>query len=271
VTAVVDIVNQAASQIGARAQCTSVNPSDGTPLGDAASLLYTGRIQALLRAAHWNCCRWQAPLTLLKAAAGTPPNVNGTTLPIPPLGFLYEYAYPADCLAGRFVIPTPLPQPAVSPPLTTGPIQVLPFARLSVSVPFVTALDFNTQVPPARVKVILTNAYTAQLVYTADISNEPDLWDPSLTDAAVAYLAAWLVNPLNMKSSLLQERGAMVKELVMAARVSDGNEGVTPNDHVPDWIQSRLRSGGFNFSSYENGANYMGSWSVLGLPGGISF
>ena len=269
--AVVDIVNQAASQMGSRAQCSSVSPSDGSPLGDAASLLYTARIQALLRAAHWNIARWQAPLTILKAAAGTPPNVNGTTLPLPPLGFLYEYAYPSDCLAGRFVIPTPLPQPAVSPPLTTGPIQVMPFAKLSVSVPFVVALDANTQVPPARTRVILTNAFTAQLVYTVDISNQPDLWDPSFTDAAVAYLSAWLVNPLNMKSSLIQERSAIVKELVMAARLSDGNEGVTPNDHVPDWIQSRFRTGGFNSSAYENGANYMGSWSVLGLPGGISF
>ena len=145
--AVVDIVNQAASQMGSRAQCSSVNPSDGSPLGDAASLLYTTQVQAVLRAAKWNCCRFQAPLTLLKAAAGTPPNVSGTTLPIPPLGFLYEYSWPADALAGRFILPTPLPQPAVSPPLTTGPQTVLPFARLTVAMPFVIALDTNTQVP----------------------------------------------------------------------------------------------------------------------------
>lgn len=269
--AVTDICNQSLSQIGARAQVTSINPSDGSPASDACSLLYTNRIQSLLRAAHWNIARAQAPLTLLKAAAGTPPNVNGTTLPIPPLGFLYEYAVPADSLAGRFVIPTPLPQPAVSPPLTTGPIQVLPFARLTVSVPFVTATDFNTQTPPSRVKVILTNAFTAQLVYTADISQTPDLWDPSFTDAAVAYLAVWLINALNMKSSLVQERAGFLKEMVMQARISDGNEGVTPNDHVADWIQTRLRTGGFQFSAYENGAPYMGAWSVLGLPGGISF
>jgi hypothetical protein len=266
-----DVCNQALSQMGSRAQVSSINPSDGSPAGDACSLLYTPRIQALLRAAHWNQARWQEPLTLLKAAAGTPPNVNGTTLPIPPLGFLYEYAYPSRCLAARFVIPTPLPQPAVSPPLTTGPIQVMPFARLSVSVPFVVALDTNTQTPPARTRVILTNAYTAQLVYTTDVSDEPDLWDPSFTDAAVAYMAAWLVSPLNMKASLIQERSAIVKELVLAARLSDGNEGVTPNDHVPDWLMARTRTGGASFSSYENGANYMGSWSVLGLPGGISF
>jgi hypothetical protein len=270
-TSPVDVTNQAASQMGARAQCTSINPSDGTPLGDAASLLYTTQVQAVLRAAKWNCARWQAPLTLLKAAAGTPPNPNGTTLPIPPLGFLYEYAFPVDCLAPRFILPTPLPQPAVSPPLTTAPQVVLPFAQLSVAMPFVIGLDFNTQVPPSRVKVILTNAFTAQLIYTADISNQPDLWDPQLFQAIVAVLGAYFVNPLNLKSSLLQERAAVAKALIMDARISDGNEEVTPNDHLPDWMQARFRSGGFNFSAYQNGAQLTYGWSVMGLPGGISF
>src|ERR1700733_10351019 len=35
VTSQVDIVNQAAQQMGARSQCTSIKPSDGSPLGNA--------------------------------------------------------------------------------------------------------------------------------------------------------------------------------------------------------------------------------------------
>lgn len=270
-TSPVDIANQALSQMGARAQVTSINPSDGSPAADACSLLYTGRMQALLRAAHWNCARFQITMTLLKARAGTPPNVNGTTLPQPPLPFLYEYAKPSDCLAGRFVIPTPANVPAVSPPLTTGPVQVLPILDIRTSMPFVFGLDNNTQTPPAKVPVVLTNAFMAQLIYTSDISQQPDLWDSSLVDAAVAYLGAWLVNPLNMKSSLVQERVAVAKELVLQARISDGNEGVTPNDHVPDWIRTRLRTGGFWNQDYNAGAAFMGSWSALSLPGGLSF
>lgn len=269
-TAPTDIWNQALSQMGARTQVTSINPSDGSPAGDAGSLLYTARVQALLRAAHWNCARYQVVLTLLKAAAGTPPNVNGSG-PLPPIPFLYSYAKPSDCLQGRFVMPTPAPEPAVSPPLTTGPVQVLPFLGIRTSMPFVFALDNNTQTPPAKVPVILTNAFKAQLVYTTDISQQPDLWDASLVDAAVAYLGAWAVNALNMKSSLLQERAAVAKELVMQARIADGNEGVTPNDSIPDWIRSRFQSGGFWGADYQNGGAFMGAWSALSLPGGLSF
>ena len=267
-TAVVDIVNQAAQQMGARAQCTSVFPSDGSPLSNAATLLYTTQIQALLRAAHWNCARFQVVLSVLKAAVGTPENPNGTTLPIPPIPWAYEYAKPPDCLAGRFVITPPWPAPtAGTPPLTTGATAYQP-QRVRTGYPFQLAVDYNTQTPPARVSVILSNVRQAQLVYTGDISDEPDLWDPSFANAAISLLSAWLVNPLNMKASLIGERISVLKGLLDQARISDGNEGVTPNDHVPDWIAVRTRYGGLGAT---DNSGYCAGWAALALPGGISY
>src|SRR5215813_5662357 len=119
ISAPVDICNLALSQIGSRAQISSLNPSDGTVAGNACSLLYQPTIDAFSRAAHWNCCRFEVKLNLLKAAAGTPENPNGTTLPIPPIGWLYSYALPVDCLKARHLVPQ-IVQQGVNPPLTTG-------------------------------------------------------------------------------------------------------------------------------------------------------
>ena len=72
----------ALSQIAVRTSITSISPSDGTVAGDACALLDQLMVDALRADAHWNCTRFTAALSLLKAAAGTPKNVNATTLPV---------------------------------------------------------------------------------------------------------------------------------------------------------------------------------------------
>jgi hypothetical protein len=251
--------------MGARAQVSSFDPPDGSLEADVANLLYNTQFEATARAAHWNCLRYQAPLTLVKAAIGTPENINGT-LPAPPIPWLYEYSLPDDCLACRFVIPTPT-QPAVSPPLTTGNIATTTWCGVPTSMPFVPAVDYNTQTPPAQVRVLLTNAPNAQLVYTARVDN-PDLWDAGFLNALVAVLAAWFTNPLNMSPQLLQQRVSVAQALISAARIADGNEGISSTDSIPDWIQARWRSGGMG--QYGN-TPYIASWSSMSLPGGVFF
>lgn len=241
----VDIANLALSQIGARATITSLNPSDGTVAGDACSLLFQPTMDAFARAAHWNCCRFEAQLSLLKAAAGTPENPNGTTLPVPPIGWLYEYALPPDCLKARYLVPK-LVQQGTQPPLTTGGGLFLPWGLRGVALRFQVGVDFDTSNPPNEIPVLSCNIGTIltgppSLVYTRRLVNV-GLWDSQFVMGAKAALATWLVNPVNASASMMQQAIGIASAVLMAARISDGNEGInadTTNDHDADWITFR--------------------------------
>ena len=106
-TSPVVVSNLALQQAGARFLISSLSPPTPSPNADLVALNYQPRIDALFRAAHWNCARRQVALTLLRAAAGTPETPAGTTLQQPPVPYLYEYAYPADCLLARYLVCNP--------------------------------------------------------------------------------------------------------------------------------------------------------------------
>lgn len=253
----VGIVNQALDQIGARTTIQSLNPP--MPLGvvaEAAARNYQPRLDSLMRAAPWGCLRFQADLTLLKAAQGTPENGDGSS-PQPPIPWRYEYALPTNpvCLRARYVIPQDIGSGTTTPVLVGLGQTTL---RVSNAMPFAVAVD--TDANGVVVKTLLTNAENAQLVYTARITN-PDLWDAQFVDAAVATLAAWLVNPVAGSRELMQERVQMAAALVAQARITDGNEAIGTIDHVPDWIQAR----GLYFSGAHNPEC---PWDTLSFPDG---
>lgn len=261
-TSPVDIVNQALDEIAAKATISGINPASppNSLAAQVASRQYQPRIDALSRSAHWNCLRFQASLTLLKARQGTPENPSGTSLPVPPTPWLYEYGWPQSpfCLRARYVVPV-LDGPTVSPPIFTGIGSTMPVLIANYAVPFAVASDLDQN--NKQVRVILTNAESAQLVYTARVE-DPDLWDSQFTEAAISYLAAWFVNPIAKSKELLAERVAVAKDMVVAARISDGNEGPSSVDHIPDFIAVR-GAGGLQFGRF----NMMG-WDGLALPGG---
>lgn len=246
----VDICNQALLAIGAQAQISSINPSDGSTEANACSLIYPTQINALHRAAHWNFARAQIALTQLKAF-----EINGvvSTNP-PPTPWRYEYAYPSDCLQLRYLFITPLTASQTS---TVG---VSGRERGGVQM-FVEGRDFDASGNP--IKVILTNAPRAQAVYTAEV-DEVDLWDPHFYTAAIATMAAWLVNPLSRNRALMNDQFNIAKNIIDQARISDGNEGLTVQDHVPDWMQVRGRGGG-----WRDDALFFGGWQGMAFPSGF--
>lgn len=256
-TSVVDIVNESLLIIGAQAEIS--NLEDGSEEANAASILYTPKTRAVLRSAHWNAARFGAtPLSLLKAAANTPENPNGAG-PIPPMPWLYSYSYPPDCLAVRFILPL-LTTGTITPPLTTAPTSVAPVLA-NYAVPFAVGTDTNLQ--GNRVRVILTNQCKAQAVYTGDVSQNPDLWDPHLQDGVVTTLGIWLSNSLARNRAQLGDMVKLAGDIVGAARVSDGNEGVTSQNRQADWITAR------GAGVYGPGAMLFGGWSPLALPGAV--
>lgn len=266
----VDVCNMALSQVMARAQIQSLSPSDGTAAGDACTLLYQPTVDAFARAAHWNCLRFQSgalgstqppPLQAVKAAAGTPENLNGTTLPVPPQPWLYAYAVPPDCLKARYLVPAAT-QSGGGIPLATAGGLMLPAVLPTYAIPFEIAVDLDAS--GNEIAVLLTNLQNAQLVYTRRLANV-GLWDSQFLMGAKSALAVWLAPGLNGSVSMAGQAMGIAKAMLDAARMSDGNEGPQTQDHTPDWI--RIRGGGWDRPS----GLFITPWDAFGFPGGVAY
>lgn len=253
-TSDVDILNRAASLIGARATATSY--TDASPLAVNGRLHYEPLRQQLLRAAQWGFARKTLALTQLGVWTDNPP-----TTPQP---WLYKYAYPADCLKVRYVIPT-WSAPGISPNnfvYLGGPNQGYGFDGPSRQCRFLVSYD-DSRVPTQPVqRVILSNVPNAIAVYTVDVI-DPNMWDSLFQDAMVNGLGYKLVMSLagNVKMKDTYRNDAM--RAVLEARAADGNEAVPSSDSTPDWINVRYsQSGGFGDTDGFNlgGFPAIGSW-----------
>lgn len=262
-TSAVDIANMALDQVSARFYITSLDPPLPAPNAAILARWYTPSFGMVARAAHWNCLRVQADLTLLKAARGTPENPDGTAYPVPPRPWLYEYAWPADCLKARFLVQKP-PDSATDavPLLGAGWLANPPLFAGAAGFPFQVAID--TDSGGNRVKVILTDLEWAQLVYTAEVTN-PDLWDTHFQTAVASTLAAWTVMPIKNEPQALQTAIGVATNVIQQARVSDGNEGTTTTDRVPDWMAVR------GLSAYQvlDAPRSFYGWDSISFPGGV--
>lgn len=261
-TSPVDVANMALDNIGARYSITSLDPPQPAPNAVLVARHYQPKMDALHRAAHWNFARKQAPLTLLKAAKGTPENPNGTTLPRPPVPWQYEYGYPSDCLLARNLIACPQNMAGSDMPFLGGGTFATPLWPYTPGYKFVVGVD--TDAEGNQIKVILTDLEFAQLVYTARIVN-PDLWDSQFLLAASAFLGSWLINPTSGDGEMLKGMIGIVSSIITQARVADGNEGQTTTDQIPDWMAVRGVTGMW-FMSGEPLSSY--GWQSLGFPGG---
>ena len=230
----------------------------------------------MLREANWDFARQTSPLTLLADATGNTPYV-GQLVPIP---WVYEYAYPDDCMKVRFVPWNPLQ--TVTPP--SGNIQISTTIPLSTGLTtaqpgvgvrlkparFVIATDYNYPISPGTNTeaqgvshigrtVILTNVPQAQCIYTAFIGY-PSQWDPHFREALVAYLASEIALPLAKDKkfglTMRAQNYALAKQKVLAARVTNGNKSWSSSDIRVDWMDVRRSGPGW----------VNGGWSSVG-PG----
>lgn len=254
------VINRALLSIGSQAQVSSLN--EGSAQANAASVLFTPTFESLARSAPWNCLRKEATLTLLAAAQGTPENPNGTTLPLPPTPWLYQYAYPSDCLQVRFLVPS-LPAPNAGVPIfsvNTGAATWLPNGG---QIPY--AVAYATDINNNPLNVILTNQSQAIAVYTVNQPN-PQIWDSLFQSAMVASLAAYFVPALSLHMPLMQMQIKLAEEMIQQARVRDGNEGVISMDHLPDWMRARQGATG-RFCANGGPGGYGNNWSPMCWPG----
>lgn len=90
----------------------------------------------------------------------------------------------------------------------------------------------------AQSNVILTNVPGAIGVYTARIETL-NLWSADAIQALVSALAGFLAIPLTRDKSLANMMLIEANQHIIQARANDGNEGLTLQDRIPDWIAVR--------------------------------
>lgn len=257
----ITISNRALLSIGARTQISDFPPGDDSVEAQACAALFQPTFESLARTAQWNCLRNQVTLSLLAAAQGTPENPNGNP-PLPPMPWLYEYAYPIDCLDIRWIVPS-YPNADISTiPLTTidnnSPTLIPTAGQIKY------AVSYSTDGSGNPITVILTNQCQAQAVYTINQPN-PQQWDSLFQQAMVSSLAAYLVPALSLSFPLMQAAIATAEKTITIARAVDGNEGVTVMDHLPDWMAARAGAQGwygYDFTIY--GGLVSMPWPVFG-------
>lgn len=276
-----DIANQALDAAGVDFTIGEMN--EGTKAAQVILRAYGQCLRQLLRAVHWDFARTMQPMVMLADATGQTAGV-GTVVPAP---WVYEYAYPINCMKARFLprnylTPQGAPPGNISNPSTpimTGVSGQPPYGygmRL-IPAPFLVTMDTNYPIdansnwldvqgesPTGRV-VILSNVNQAQLVYTAFMPY-PSVWDAQFRAALVAYLAAEIAMPLakDKKFGLtMRDRNFLIaKDKVNAARVTNGNESAFPQtiDHMPDWMNARVRGAG----GWGPNWNIGGPWGACG-------
>ncbi len=253
----VDICNRALSVIGTRSSIASM--TEASPEATACTTHFEGACRALLRIAPWSFARTTVQGALIAAAPGTLENPNGTApLPLVPISaanpasstpvqivsWLYEYAWPQDCVRLRQV-KEPFNQPNQGlnvanlwPGVMEAPIFMGALMGMDLSNRVSYQINLDKDATGNQIKVVLTNIEYALIVYTALVDN-PNLWDDEFSEAFVFMLASHLVGALVGDKQLDQALYKKASDMAIIARAVDGNEQPVSPNHTPDWIRAR--------------------------------
>lgn len=207
--------------MGSRSTISSLQENSNE--AKACARQYGFALANMLQAAFWNFARFQAPLTLLLDGSKTPPDA----VPSP---WIFEYAYPSDCIQARYVQPMMQGNPASVPGA-----QSLPY-WIGTPVRFLVSAD-NDQSGNKR-RVILTNQAQAILIYTALIT-DTGMFDEQFTLALSNYLGHRISTPLSGDKKQAKICYDLAQAACNKAQASNGNEGLTVIDSLPDWMRVR--------------------------------
>jgi hypothetical protein len=191
-----DVINLALARVGYRMRIGSLY--DGSEASKIGLTLYAQTRDEVLRESDWGFAQRTVTLTLLKTAPTggyVPPTV--WTSSYPPLPWIYEYAYPADCIKIRALKNAPILIPNFDPR------------------PKVFNIANDSSLSPAA-KVILTNVTDAIAVYTGRVT-DPATWEPLFVEALVASLARRLAPSLASLDVEKMEAQDEQTETMMAA------------------------------------------------------
>lgn len=230
------IGNRALAKIGTRTTISGL--ADGSNEANQLNLIYNDTRDEVLSMAMWNFARKQIVLTQIGSAQ------DGTAL----TPWAYEYSYPSNCVHMRYILPLINTAPDGSIPIFSGATQVPSDNFFNAPpVPFLVASD--EEGAGNDINVILTNQYQAQAVFTGRITS-PTLFSAAFTQAFVSVLGARIAIPLTGDKELAKGLYKEANDYIIQARVSDGNEGLTIQDHLPDWLAIRGYAQDFAMPGY---------------------
>lgn len=218
----VQIANMALDVVGTRSTIASL--TEGSNEANAIGRHWDNAVDAMLRAAHWNFARKQIPLTLLQDAT------NGGVVPSP---WLYEYAYPSDCVLMRQLMPMIQTQ-ELEPSI--GATSVAGVAAYGPPVKFLIATDTDINGNP--ITVLLTNQQQAIGIYTFRNTNT-SMWDALYVQGFAAYLGARVCMTLTGDKNTQRMALSEAQQYANDAQRMNGNEGLTVIDSTPDWMRVR--------------------------------
>ena len=190
-----DICNAAIAQLGWPRRIGSLY--DGSAASKIFLDIYSHTRDVKLREFEWGLAERTAPLDLLKTApVGGYTAATPWTSAYPAPGWIFEYAYPTDCVMIR---------------------------SLRTNVAFVPNFDprpslfriANDTIAGTQQKVILSNLASALAVYTGQVT-DPSLWEPGFAEALVDALAMKVqANPearkLAIQEDAMESQGAEMR------------------------------------------------------------
>lgn len=224
---VVTLYNMALGKVGTRTTVSAT--TEGSNEANSCNTFYAATRDAMLRAAPWNFCRKQLLLTQLK----TSQDISNP----PPAPWAFEYSYPSDCLKARFILPQVSTDATVNGiPITSAGLSAQPQYVMGPPVKFMVGLDQDGS--GNNIRVILTNQFQAQLVYTAAVT-DPNLFDPEFIEALTSALGAKVGRNLTADKALVADLRTEAVNFVNAARANNGNEGIEVLNSMPDWMRAR--------------------------------
>lgn len=187
------VVNLALVKLGAPYQLGSLY--DGSDFAKRALAVYSQTRDSLIENGQWEFAERNSTGVLLKQA---PPRGYSPAQPwstaFPPIPWLYEYAYPDDCVKFRSIRFPPFglfnPDPQ--------------FRRYSLD-------NDNSFNPPVR--VILCNVPNAVITYAGRVT-DPSTWDAAFVDAVVDELCEALA-PASPAAALKAENDRRKAEMEM--------------------------------------------------------
>lgn len=236
---VVTLYNMALGKVGTRTTVSAT--TEGSTEANQCNVHYAPTRDKVLRSAPWNFCRKQALLTQLKSSI----DVNSTC----PSPWGFEYAWPSDCLRARFILPQiPASAQLGGIPLTSAGASATPLFTMGPPVKFIVGVDSDTS--GNTVRVILTNQYQAQLVYTF-AATDSNLFDAEFIEALTTALAANIALNLTGDKEITKLLKVDANRLAKEASATNGSEGLEVKNSTPDWIGVR----GYVADDYRFGFN----------------
>jgi hypothetical protein len=188
-----DVLNIALRRIGYKLRVGSLQ--EGSFAAKQALDLYAQTRDQVMREGEWGFAERNVAMILQKSAPanGYVPPITWNPLTNPPIGWLYQYSRPSDCLKIRAVKPTPLFVPNFDPqPNIFG--------------------EANDDTQSPAVQVILCNVPNALLVYTGQVT-DPTTWEADFVSALADELGRGLAPVLAtlQQAQMIAAEGAQDK------------------------------------------------------------